>query len=156
MIKKSIRAKLNEAIRPGTTAAVLMVGGYWVSQALAVYFVSGSVCGLNSKISGALFLAVFALFFFVHFSRPWSRLAAFFGLCSLGIITSLMVYVHVTYYDLRVPSVASLILFSGALVFAGILLDAEKYRVWAANDQRRLRLTGAPTNSPTDDMANYI
>ena len=155
MKNKPVRTRLNEVIRPGTTSAVLMVCGYWISQALALYFVGGSICGLNSKICGVLYLAVFAFFFFIHFSNPWSKLAAFFGLCSLAVVAFIMMYIHFTFFNFWLPSAESLLLFAGALIFAGVILDAEKYRTWAASHHQRLKLAGAP-GSPAEDMANYI
>jgi hypothetical protein len=150
-----IREKLNGLIKPGTTSAMLMIGGFWISQALAQYFINGSLCGLNSRGSGLLFTAFFAVFFYFHFSRPWSRLAAFLGLCSIGITALFSIYVQSTFYDLRFPSIESLIWYCAALSLAGILLDAEKYRIWLNRPEGPAKVNNGPAPG-TGDGAQAI
>ena len=129
------RKGLSGLIKPGTTAATAMICGFWVTQFLALYFVSGSICGIEPKSTGALFLGLFVILFISHCARPWSKLAAFFGLASLCLFTGYMAYLCTPIPWLRVPPVGATILLSLALILAGILLEAETYRQWVIKTQ---------------------
>lgn len=127
-----VQHKTTGPIKPGTPAAVAMICGFWTSQSLAAYFVAGSMGGSDSK-AVALSLVVFTLFFLLHVFGPWSKLAAILGVSSVGVMVALVMYLHAPVYDMRIPSTGSLLLLSAGLSFAGVMLDAEKYRHWVAS-----------------------
>lgn len=131
------RQKLSGLLKPGTTAATAMVSGYWITQLLALYFVSGSICGIEPKVVGTLFSGLFGVLFISHFSRPWSRLAAVFGLASLGVFEGCMICLCAPISWLDVPSFGAIILLSLGLILAGILLEVEQYRRWIIETQHR-------------------
>lgn len=124
-------------IKPGTNAAYAMICGFWISQMLALYFVSGAVCGMDSKASGALFLGVFGVFLVLHSFRPWSKLAVVFGTCSVAVLARFFLYLHGTGYNPQAPSAREIIILAGGFAIAGVMLDAEKYRQWLINTQRQ-------------------
>ena len=144
MKTKSISEIPRGLIKPGTFAAAAMVSGFWASLSLALYFVSQSLMGVKSKVAGLLFLAIFAGFYLLHSFRPFSRLAALLGLCSLAAmaVTIIACFKYLEGPEqLPLPFVVAIILFPAAFGFGGILLDAEKYRRWLAKTHHKSLLT---------------
>lgn len=110
--------------KPGGVAASAMMGGYWVAQMLASYFVSGAIMGTSSKMAGALFFGLFAVLFVLHLFKPWSKAAAILGLCSLGAFTVMMAYLSGPGIAARALPVELMILISASLALLGITADA--------------------------------
>lgn len=107
----------------GIIAAMAMIGGFWISQMLASYFVSGAVMGTASKIAGAVFFGLFTVLFVLHLCRPWSRTAAMLGMGSFGAFTVTMAYLSGDGIAGYAPSVELLILLSAGLALLGIAVD---------------------------------
>lgn len=110
--------------RPEALGTGAMLGGYWISQMLASYFVVGALIGASSKMAGALCFGLFAVLFVLHSLRPWSRTAAILGLCSFGTFAALTAYMARPWFVAYVPSVELMVLISAGLAIWGIAVDA--------------------------------
>ncbi|HUA64406.1 MAG TPA: hypothetical protein VME24_01065 [Alphaproteobacteria bacterium] len=110
--------------KPGGIEAAAIVGGYWISQMLASYFVSSAVMGTASKAAGAVFFGQFAVLFVLRLIGPLSRTAAILGLCSFGAFTATMAYLSGPWFAENIPSVELMILISTVLALLGVTVDA--------------------------------
>jgi hypothetical protein len=110
--------------RPGIIMAATVIGGYWTSQMLASYFVSGAVMGVSSMMTGLLCFVLFAVLFVLHLFKPWSRTAAILGLCSFGAFTAMIAYLSGPGVAAYAPSMELMILISAGLGMLGIAVDA--------------------------------
>lgn len=110
---------------PKISGAIALACGFWVSQSIACDLVSSSMLGELPNTAGALSLATFVLFFIVRMFRAWSRLPAILGLCSLGVLTMLILSATRVNYGFQMQPTGTFVLLSLGFAFAGIALDAE-------------------------------
>jgi len=112
--------------KAGIITAISVAAGYWVSQILATYFVSGAGMGRSSVIAGAICFAVFAALFVLHLLNPWSKVAAMLGLGSFCVFTISIAYLCAPGLDRYVPLARTAFFISTALGLAGVALDVER------------------------------
>jgi len=147
-IVRRVYEELIYRIRPGSFGAVAIISGFWASQALAWYYIGGSLNGDNSKLAGDLAAGLFTVFFLLHINGPWSRLAAFFGLCSLGVSTAFLSYLSSAGHGAGIFKTDDVVMLAAGLFMAGVALDAEKYRQWLhRKPSRPLKLRDAKSQN---------
>jgi hypothetical protein len=146
---EAFNERLDRLAKPGMGLILAVDCGFWVSQLLALYFFSGFLISGRPDLSGPLSIAVFAFFFVLHFFRPWSKMAAILGLCSLGVLAGYLEYLNSPVFNPPVPSPNLFVLLSVALAFAGLVLDAAtSWQLATKVGERPLKLTGAPLLQP--------
>lgn len=89
-VKESLRDRIGFA-RPRLVTAAAVACAYWVSQVAVTYFVSDAVMSRGDLWHGAaLCFGVFGALLVVHLLKPFSRMAAIFGLLAFAVYVILI------------------------------------------------------------------